>query len=228
MLRFFTLLFTLLLLLSSCQDEKQQEIQLREAKKKEQIFASVNAHWKFHAQPMNPPSQELTATWAPWRDLLRELGQKPQSSIEAFQKKAKVLSVKARELSTQVPSPYDKPEVKSRLAVLTAKINSLDLFLSLDDIPAEKVNREVDAINACLTSLQQQFDEIVRKSRIPTEQGESDLIRMLDTTRAVPTGGVFPESSAKPQQPATPQRNMPPRAQLKPGSGQMKKIASPQ
>jgi hypothetical protein len=35
--------------------------------------------------------------------------------------------------------------------------------------------------------LYQRFDEIVRKSEIPKEEGESDMIRMLDPTRAIPT-----------------------------------------
>jgi hypothetical protein len=31
------------------------------------------------------------------------------------------------------------------------------------------------------------LDEIVRKSTIPLEDGESDMIQMLDTSRAIPT-----------------------------------------
>jgi hypothetical protein len=34
--------------------------------------------------------------------------------------------------------------------------------------------------------MQWQFDEIKRKSEIKMEEGESDMIRMLDTTRAIP------------------------------------------
>jgi hypothetical protein len=30
------------------------------------------------------------------------------------------------------------------------------------------------------------MDEIVRKNQIPLEEGESDMIRMLDTARAIP------------------------------------------
>ncbi|NMH28289.1 hypothetical protein [Flavobacterium silvaticum] len=208
-----------MMLLISCKDDQQEQIQLKEAKKKEQIFSEVNAHWKFNSTPINPSSQQLTATWAPWRDLLRELSQKPQSSIEAFQKKSEVLSAKALELPAQLPSQYAKPEVRSRISVLTARINALNLFLHLDDIPAKKVNTEVDAINASLISLQMQFDEIVRKSKIPTEQGEADMIRMLDTTRAVPTGGVFPSSSTPPAPVQNRALQTPPPSQLnrKPG-----------
>jgi hypothetical protein len=82
---------------------------------------------------------------------------------------------------------YNKPEVKSRIAVLICKINSLNLFINLDEIPDDKVVALIIEINIELISLQKQLDEIVRKSTIPREEGESDLIQMLDTSRAIPT-----------------------------------------
>lgn len=42
-------------------------------------------------------------------------------------------------------------------------------------------------INAELVSLQRQMDKITEKSKIPVEDGESDMLRMLDTTRAIST-----------------------------------------
>jgi hypothetical protein len=70
---------------------------------------------------------------------------------------------------------------------LISKINSLNLFINLDEIPDNKVVALVLEINVQLLSLQKQLDEIVRKSTIPKEEGESDLIQMLDTSRAIPT-----------------------------------------
>ena len=35
--------------------------------------------------------------------------------------------------------------------------------------------------------MQWQLDEIKRKSEVKTEDGEGDMLRMLDTTRAIPT-----------------------------------------
>jgi hypothetical protein len=70
---------------------------------------------------------------------------------------------------------------------LISKINSLNLFINLDEIPDNKVVALVIEINVQLLSLQNQLDEIVRKSTIPKEEGESDLIQMLDTSRAIPT-----------------------------------------
>jgi hypothetical protein len=38
-----------------------------------------------------------------------------------------------------------------------------------------------------VNALQFQLEEITRKSQIKIEEGESDMLRMLDTTRAIPT-----------------------------------------
>jgi hypothetical protein len=42
-------------------------------------------------------------------------------------------------------------------------------------------------INKGMQSLEAQFQEILRKEKIPLEQGESDMIKMLDTSRAIPS-----------------------------------------
>jgi hypothetical protein len=115
-----------------------------------------------------------------------ELNQTPKSTIGAFQKKAKELSKKATALNNNIPYEFNKPEIKSRIAALTTKINSINLFLNIDDIPEQKVVALVAEVSIELESLYRQMDEIVRKSQIPKEEGESDMIRMLDTTRAIP------------------------------------------
>ncbi len=183
------------LLLFSCQDNKEQRLieNTKDAKKKETIFNNINKGWNFNADPINPPSQGLVAMWPEWRIFFLELKNKPKSSIGAFQKKAKELSKKVAELNNNIPMAYNKPEVKSRIAVLISKINSLNLFINLDEIPDQKVVNLVTEINIQLISLQSQLDEIVRKSAIPKEEGESDLIQMLDTSRAIPTRQISPK-----------------------------------
>lgn len=185
----FATLFILFATLLSCNDEvKQREIEhTQDLKKKELIFATLDKSWNFNTQPLNVTSQSLLANWTQWRELLRELSQKPQSSIGAFQKKSKALSKKAMDLNQQIPAQFDKPEIKSRIAVLITKINSLNLYINLNEIPEQKIVVLIKEINSDLISLQAQMDEIVRKSLIPKEEGESEMIRMLDTSRAVPT-----------------------------------------
>lgn len=175
--------------MTSCQDDTAQRTaeNSRDAKKKEIIFDTINKGWNFNTQPANPTSQSLINTWTEWRVFLNELSQKPKTTIGAFQKKSKMLSKRVKELNKYIPSPFNKPEIRSRIAVLTTKLNSLNLYINLDEIPDQKVVTLVAEINIELASLQSQLDEIVRKSQIPKEEGESDLIQMLDTSRAIPS-----------------------------------------
>jgi hypothetical protein len=184
-----TVLLMAFLLLFSCQENKELRLieNVKDAKKKEKIFNKINNGWNFNANPINPAAQGLVTMWPEWRGFLLELNSKPKSTIGAFQKKAKELSKKVAELNNNIPMAYNKPEVKSRIAVLISKINSLNLYINLDEIPDDKVVGLVIEINGQLLSLQNQLDEIVRKSTIPLEEGESDMIQMLDTSRAIPT-----------------------------------------
>jgi predicted transcriptional regulator len=178
----------LIFVMISCNDETQRDAEKqRDAKKKELVFSKISKSWNFNTQPVNATSQSLLSEWTAWRELLTELSQKPQSSIGAFQKKAKTLSSKVAVLSTNIPVRYNKPEIRSRIAVLTTKINALDLYVNLNEIPDQKVTAVISDINLELTALQRQLEEIVRKGMIKREEGESDMIRMLDTSRAIPT-----------------------------------------
>ena len=136
---------------------------------------------------LTPSSQEVINNWNEWRLFLNEMELKPKSSIGAFQKKSKALSKRVMDLNMNIPPTFNKPEVKSRISVLVTKINSINLFINLDDIPDQKVVALVSEVNLELVSLTQQMDEIIRKNAIPKEEGESDMIRMLDTSRAIPT-----------------------------------------
>ena len=184
--------FAAFLLLFSCQDDDKERAiaQVKQEKKKEEVFNTINKNWNFNGNPINASSQNLVQNWAEWRTFLKEIDQKPKSSVGAFQKKAKVLSKKSAELNNNLPSNYNKPEVRSRISALTVKINSLNLFINLQNIPQEKVIALIPEINQALQSLQLQFSEIDQKSQIKMEDGEAEMIKMLDTTRAIPSNKV--------------------------------------
>lgn len=179
----------LLVVLSSCQEDPKVRAleQAKETQKREAIFTNINNGWNFNSQPVNGTSQELTTNWAEWRVFLNELGQKPKSSIGAFQQKAKTLSKRAMELNNNVPIKYNLPEIKSRIAVITTKVNAINLYIHLNQIPDKKIVQIVQEINNEVASMQWQLDEIKRKGEIKIEDGESDMRRMLDTARAIPT-----------------------------------------
>jgi len=176
----------------SCQDDdaKRETARLKNLEKTEKVFEIITKNWNFNERPMNGETQTWLSNWSEWRNFLTEIKQKPKSSIGAFKKKSKTLSKKVRELNNNIPIKFANPQVKSRISILTTQINSLDLYMNLDNVPAEKVVALVPEINKAIASLQLQFEEIVRKDKIPMEQGESDMIRMLDTTRAIPSAPI--------------------------------------
>jgi hypothetical protein len=182
-------LFLLVLFFSSCQEDPKQQLfeQQKEAQKRATIFNSINQGWDFNAQPLNTTSRTLTSSWNEWRMFLNELSQKPKSSIGAFQQKAKTLTKRALDLNNNIPATYNIPEIKSRIEAIATKINSINLYIHLNQIPNESIVRLVKETNIELIALQQQLDEITVKKQIKMEDGEPDMLRMLDTARAIPS-----------------------------------------
>jgi hypothetical protein len=186
--------FFLIFILSSCKNDNQKRLAENEkqAKKNELIFSNINEGWVFYDTPINTTSEATVASWNELRIFFEELAGKPKKTIGAFQKKSKALSKKVMALNENIPSQFDKPQIKSRVSTLITKVRLLDLFLNLDKIPDQKVIVLVSEINAELVSLQRQMDKIVEKSKIPVEEGESELMKMMDTSRAIPNTPVDP------------------------------------
>jgi hypothetical protein len=180
--------FSLVFLLNSCKNDTEKRLAETEkdAKKKELIFENINKGWVFNAKPINETSKSTTLDWNDWRLFLAELDQKPKKTIGAFQKKSAELSKKVMALNNFIPTDFNKPQIKSRISILITKIRMLDLYIHLAAIPDQKVIALIPEINTELASLQNQMDKIVIKSKIPLEEGESELLKMLDTTRAIP------------------------------------------
>ena len=179
----------LLILLSSCQEDPntRAKAQEKESQKREVIFNNISEGWNFNSRPSNETSRELITYWAEWRVFLNELGQKPKSTIGAFKQKAKTLSKRAAELNNNIPIKFNFPEIKSRIAVITTKVNAMNLYIHLNQINDQKIVQLVQEINTEVASLQSQFEELKVKSEIKIEDGEGDMIKMLDTARAIPT-----------------------------------------
>lgn len=186
--------FLLIFGLFSCknENEKRQVESIKDIKKKELIFAIIDKAWVFNAKPINETSRSSALAWKELREFLSELDQKPKKTIGAFQKKSAELSKKVLALNNQIPSEFNKPQIKARIAILITKVRMLDLYIHLSDIPEQKVIALIPEINIQLIALQNQMDKIVQKSKIPLEEGESDLIKMLDSARAIPNSPQMP------------------------------------
>lgn len=182
---FFILLIATLF---SCKDDNSAQLaaQLKGSQKKEVIFDIITKNWNFVVPELQPQSAEYIKNWPAWRLFLNELKQKPKSSIGAFQKKSKTITKLADSVYKTIPVKLQRPSIKARLTVILTQCRNLELYINLQSIPAEKVVAIVSEINLAINSFQMQLDEMVRKSQIPLEQGEPDLIKIMDTTRAIP------------------------------------------
>jgi hypothetical protein len=180
-LLFFATLF-------SCKEDNQnrEAVNKKEAKKKEIVFSNISKGWVFYDTPINSTSESTLVSWSEWRSFMRELAQKPNTTIGSFQQKAKALTEKGVALNENIPEQFNKPQIKSRIATLVSKLQMLDLHIHLNTIPDDKVLLLISEINLELVSLQRQMDKIVEKSKIPVEEGESDILMMMDTARAIP------------------------------------------
>ena len=194
--QYVTLLIATIVLFS-CQDEDviREKERLKNAEKSEIIFEKINKSWNFTPLQSTNEVESILNNWNKWTDFKKELEQKPKSSINAFRKKAIVLSKKSEELMYSIPPQFNNPQVKSRISIIVTQLHQLDLYINLDKIPAEKVVGIIPNVNRGIKSLETQFEEILRKEKIPMEQGEADMIKMLDTTRAIsPSKPILPKN----------------------------------
>lgn len=175
--------------LYSCQDENKIRLieQQKEAQKSEAVFKAINRGWQFSIRQTDPTVQGKINNWMEWRSFCNEIGQKPKSTLGAFQKKAAVLAKRATDLKENIPYEFRNKAVISRISVIETRVKTLDLYIHLNPIPDQKVIQLVREIAVEIGSLQLQLEEIVRRSQIPQEIGEPDRIRMKDTSRALPT-----------------------------------------
>ena len=192
-------ILVLFILLASCKDDnlKRDAENEKDLKKKEVIFSNINKGWVFYDTPINETSEASMATWSELRLFIAELAQKPKKTIGAFQQKSTAISKKAMALTENIPLQFAVPQVKSRISVLITKVRMLDLYIHLDRIPDDKVVFSITEINKELASLQRQMDQIVEKSKIPVEQGESELSKMMDMSRAIPSEPLIDPNTPK-------------------------------
>ncbi|MEO8253500.1 MAG: hypothetical protein ABI554_03860 [Flavobacterium sp.] len=190
----------LIVLLASCKEDDQKRIaeNAKDAKKKELVFENIKKAWDFYDEPINESTEESIKTWKELRTFIDELALKPKKTISAYQQKAAAISKKAMALNNNIPELFNKPQVKSRISVLITQVRLLDMFIHLDAIPDKKVVQLVSEINKELATLERQMDILTEKSKIPVEQGEDEMRRMLlDSARAIPNS-IMPNQAVIP------------------------------
>lgn len=175
-------------LLFSCKDEDQQRLLIEKMEKRSrESFEQINQAWVINIPPASPEVASALSSWKDWQSFSQEIKQKPKTSISAFKLKVQNLVSKSDSLHLSVPTRFNKPQVRSRIVALQTKIFALETYFSLDVVPHEKAKDLITAINKEIKAFYMQCEEIVVKSRIPTEIGEPAIISISDTTRNAKT-----------------------------------------
>lgn len=181
------ILFSYLMLFAACNDNDAQRrvATQKDAARQEAFFKQLNSAWNFTVLTPSPLVQEQLRTWADWNLFISELTSKPVSSLSAFQKKATKLATRAALLQNNIPPKFATPEIKSRIAAVVASVRMLDMYLSVQQPPIERIKPLFSEINTAMSGLNTQFTEIAQRELVPIEKGEADMLRMLDTSRAI-------------------------------------------
>ena len=192
MQNFKRLLLSTFVLVTACQSDERELLEQKKLQEKQiEVFKTVQQQWVFPSEPANATSSTLIAQWDAWRNFMRALEQKPQHSIQAAQAKATELGNLAAVMQNSIPMAYNTPAVRARISLLISKLNQLQLQLQRNPVPVNLTQSTVRDINREILSFQTQLEEIDRRAAIPTEWGESDLVRMRDTSRALPASGAI-------------------------------------
>ena len=196
-MRTYFILFLTSILLVNCADDNNRNSNSTKAEQKNiEIFEAISKKWKFNFPVSKPEIETVLNNWNEWDQFKKELEQKPKTTLLAFQMKIQNVAQKSDSLSLTVPLKFNTPQVRSRLVTLNTKINSLDTYLNLKEIPQEKVFTLINEINSELRGVYNQMEEIIIKQSIPKEIGEDDMIKALDTSRMA-NAKAFEESVEK-------------------------------
>lgn len=169
--------------LFSCEEDNTKAENEKIIAKNTQTFNLVNSVWNLNVPATSPNVTKELGNWNAWQQFVIEINQKPKSNLTAFQLKTKNLSSKIDSLEFNIPVQFDKPQVKSRITSLSTKIRMLDNFIHLTDVPQNRIKELLPEINQEIASFVGQLEEINTKKQIPIEEGESYMIKALDTTR---------------------------------------------
>lgn len=175
------ILFILSFLVFSCKDEdeiRKEEAQ-RAAQKQSEIFKAISESWKFKPADFSEEAYSIVQQWAEWNMFYNELLQKPQTNISAFQRKSKMLVNYSEALESTIPEVFNIPQVQSRFEVLDTKLKLLKTYITLDDIPTEKVIKTVKEINIEVESVVSRMKTILEKNKIQREEGETELLESI-------------------------------------------------
>ena len=150
---------------------------------KDSLVRIIQKNWKFNVSVSNPAVQSKLNNWDEWQNYVNQLTIKPNNGLANLMRKSKVLVEKTSFLKNNIPSLYNKPETKARIALLETNVQNLDMLLELEPLNAKEINTLLGNIQKNTNSLLNQFNEFEVKAKIPKELGEDKLIQPIDTIK---------------------------------------------
>ncbi len=196
-MKYLLSLYIISLLFISCNNFSDLDADSEKTKaRNEQVFKTISKEWNFIFPKTRPEIENTLKEWKEWNQFQNELQQKPKTSLLAFKMKIENVSKRADSLYLQVPEKFNNPQVRSRLITLTTQLNSLNTYMHLQVIPEKKVTGLIATVNEEIKSIYKQMEEVILKEAIPTEIGEEEMIKALDTTRMA-SDNIFNENLEK-------------------------------
>jgi len=177
------LVFIICFLAVFCTDKDaiiKAETQKAELKRKE-IFEAISEKWNFNPVDFSEQTYNIVQQWPEWNNFYNELLQKPQTDISAFQRKTAQLVKQVENLQTTIPDVFNHIEIQSRFSVLETKLKMLKIYITLDDISVENVNKTTSEVNAEVISIVERMKTILEKNKIQREEGEAKMLKSLDS-----------------------------------------------
>ena len=200
-------------LFSCSNNNNEREIAEREQGQKinDSIVNAIYNRWNYTITDLNANVKNQTNDWGIWQSFIQEIQQKPSKNLSAYVDKVDNLTRISDEMLANIPDHLNKPQIGARINNLNTNIKYLNSFISLQNIPLEKIFKIQQAIILDINSINAQIDELVRVTNIPKEIGEQHMIdQIIDTTRRA---NLNFENEFKPETetPAETQRNNSPR-----------------
>lgn len=180
------LLLVVGLSLTSCKKEIDQS-QIEQTKIQQyndSVFTHLMKEWKFK---IPKPSKELAPIleeWKAWTALMNELKLRPVSTIGAFQKKATTLTEVAQNLTYQgYPIQLDTPDIKARYSTLLTSFQNLEMFIDLDPVDIEQVDKWLNNIQLSLDDIVRMMEENLVRQNYVKEEGEATMLEDMQEFR---------------------------------------------
>jgi len=178
-----TIPFLICVLLVFCTNKdatRKAEAQKTELKRKE-IFENISTEWYFQPANFSEKSYSILQQWLEWNIFYNELLQKPQTDINAFQRKTTLLVKQIENLQSTIPDVFNQTEIQSRFSVLETKFKLLKTYITLDDISTENVIKTIAEINTEIESIANRMKTILEKNKIQYEQTEHKMLQSMDS-----------------------------------------------